>query len=103
MVISIIVPSTFFTVSVTSVPFGPRISCTASSNRMSPTSTASPSFCVTFCIKSFGCKSPCFHEGLPGTMLTTLIYPSFSESVAPIPSSFPEIRISKSSFSFGGK
>ncbi len=66
------VPSTFFTVKRTSVPFGPLISFMASSSRIPPMSTGSSVACATFNISSPISRSLPRQTG-PPEMISTIL------------------------------
>src|SRR6185503_3439552 len=96
-------PSCFFKVNLTSVPFLPRISFTASSTTKPVSSVGSSLPCPTFKIISPTCTSPLFQAGLPATSVFILILPSSYIRDAPIPKKRPLICSSKYLLSTGGK
>ena len=101
---SFTLPSFFCKVRVTSVPFSPRMSLTASSTSIPTTLTAS-SFGLDFTFRILSPSDICldFHAGAPTTKGPMYRYPFFSWICAPIPITFPAKLVSKSSLSFGEK
>jgi hypothetical protein len=70
----------------TTVPAGPRISCTTSSSRQPTTSTSSPLLpCATAVMRSLTLIEPLTAAGPPGITFITVTWSSMSCSEAPMP------------------
>ena len=103
MAMTLMLPSALRTVRRTSVPFLPRTSDTTSLMFMPVTTTGSSLPWATLRMMSLASSSFCFQAGPPGTMLITLVA-SFSVCRrAPMPSSLPDMEMSKLAFSAGSK
>ena len=99
IVITLMEPSTFLTVNLTSVPFGPLIFLTTSSNRIPATSIGSSFPCPTFKIKSPASNSFPFQAGPPEINSEISTASFFFCKRAPIPSKVPLILTSNFSVS----